>query len=268
MSTNQIITDLNDILFQYKNREYGAFVLRQKYSKFLSYATLIAIAFFVLTLSAPVLYTLLAPKPKIQASKKLAVSLSDLGTPESIDKKKEVIEEVKAPPLKSTVKFLPPVIKPDDQVIDQYIPTTEELNKADPGKSTQVGDPTGVDYSLMEVKEEEKVVEEKEKVEIFSYVEEMPTPPGGYDAFYSYVGQNIQYPEIAKRAGVEGKIFLSFVVSKSGSISDVQVVKGIGAGCDEEAVRVIRGMQAWNPGKQNGRPVTVRVSVPIIFKLQ
>jgi protein TonB len=115
----------------------------------------------------------------------------------------------------------------------------------------------------------EKIVEEKdEKPEVFTYVEEMPSFPGGQDEFLTYVASHIQYPEIAKRAGVEGKIFVSFVVGKDGKVSDVEVVKGIGAGCDEEAVRVIRGMPKWNPGKQNGRPVHVKVSVPIIFKLQ
>ena len=100
------------------------------------------------------------------------------------------------------------------------------------------------------------------------YVEEMPTFPGGEDAFYYYVGKQIQYPEIAKRNGVEGRVYIQFVVRTDGKITDVTVAKGIGAGCDEEAVRVVRSMPKWKPGTQNGHPVNIRISIPIDYKLQ
>jgi protein TonB len=96
----------------------------------------------------------------------------------------------------------------------------------------------------------------------------MPTFPGGDEALYSFVGKQIVYPEIAKRAGVEGKLYIQFVVRTDGKVSDVTVQKGIGAGCDEEAVRVVRSMPNWKPGRQNGHPVNVRISIPIVFKLQ
>lgn len=270
MSNTTPSVDLNDIIFQYKNKEYGAFVLRKLYSKFLSYATIAAIVFFVLAISAPIIISALTPKKVVEKTIKKAVTLQDLGEPESIDKKK--VEEVKVEEVKSartTVAFLPPVIKPDDKVTEEFMPTIEDLKAADPGTKTQQGDPTGVDLSLIEVQEKEQVVEKEEaRPEVFTYVEEMPSFPGGEDALLSYINSNIQYPEIAKRAGVEGKIFVKFVVGKDGRVSDVQIIKGIGAGCDEEAVRVIRSMPHWNPGKQNGRPVHVQVSIPIVFRLQ
>jgi protein TonB len=103
--------------------------------------------------------------------------------------------------------------------------------------------------------------------EIFQVVEEQPAPVGGFDNFLKYISENIQYPQQARQKGIEGKVFVQFVVYNDGSIADVQILKGIGAGCDAEAVRVIANSPKWNPGKQNGKPVNVRMSVPIAFKL-
>ncbi len=110
--------------------------------------------------------------------------------------------------------------------------------------------------------------EPKEEVdEIFSVVEETATPKGGMPAFYKYVGEKMKYPAQARRMGVEGKVFVQFVIGKDGSISDVKIIKGIGAGCDEEAARVMQSAPAWNPGKQRGKPVKQRYTLPIQFKL-
>jgi periplasmic protein TonB len=112
------------------------------------------------------------------------------------------------------------------------------------------------------------VVEEKEDVDqIFLVVEESATPKGGMAAFYKYVGDKMKYPAQARRMGVEGKVFVEFVINRDGSITDVKAIKGIGAGCDEEAVRVVQSAPPWNPGKQRGKPVRQRYVVPIIFKL-
>ncbi len=108
--------------------------------------------------------------------------------------------------------------------------------------------------------------EEKED-EIFLIVENQPEPQGGMEAFYKYVGKNINYPKQARRMGVEGRVFVQFVVDKDGSLNDIKVIKGIGSGCDEEAIRVLKEAPNWKPGKQRGRPVKVRMSIPIFFKL-
>lgn len=113
------------------------------------------------------------------------------------------------------------------------------------------------------------VVEEpKEDVdEIFNIVEETATPKGGMQAFYDYVGKKLKYPAQARRMGTEGKVFVQFVINRDGTISDVVAIKGIGAGCDEEAVRIIQSSPAWAPGKQRGKPVKQRMVLPITFKL-
>jgi len=110
-------------------------------------------------------------------------------------------------------------------------------------------------------------VKEEEVEEIFTIVEEGAEPIGGMESFLKYVSKNLKYPAQARRMGVEGKVFVQFVVEKDGSITDIKVVKGIGAGCDEEAIRVLENAPKWKPGKQRGRPVKQRIVLPIVFKL-
>jgi len=110
--------------------------------------------------------------------------------------------------------------------------------------------------------------EEEQADEIHQFVQEMPSPVGGLSTFYKYLSKNIKYPSQARRIGMEGRVFLSFVVEKDGSLTDVSVMKGIGAGCDEESVRVLENAPKWNPGKQRGNPVRVRYAFPVVFKLQ
>lgn len=112
------------------------------------------------------------------------------------------------------------------------------------------------------------VEQPKEDVdEIFMVVEEAATPVGGMQAFYEYVGKKLKYPAQARRMNIEGKVFVEFVVNRDGSIQDVKAIKGIGAGCDEEAVRVIQSAPAWKPGKQRGKAVRQRMVLPITFRL-
>lgn len=110
-------------------------------------------------------------------------------------------------------------------------------------------------------------VEEEVADEIFTIVEDQPSPKGGLSAFYEYIGKKLKYPAQARRMGIEGKVYVEFVVDKDGSITDVRAMKGIGAGCDQEAIRVIKSSPKWKPGKQRGRPVKVRMILPITFKL-
>lgn len=132
----------------------------------------------------------------------------------------------------------------------------------------------------VEVKEEKAVVKpikidapppppqvEEQEDEIFLVVEESAQPQGGFPEFYKYVGKNIQYPKQARRMGVEGKVIVQFVVGKDGALTDIKVLKGIGSGCDEEAIRVIKESPKWSPGKQRGRAVKQKMTVPIAFKL-
>ncbi|MEQ8240820.1 MAG: energy transducer TonB, partial [Cyclobacteriaceae bacterium] len=111
-------------------------------------------------------------------------------------------------------------------------------------------------------------MEEESAEEIFQIVEDKPEPVGGIGSFYAYVAETLVYPTVAKRLGVSGVVYVRFVVEKDGDITDAKVIKGIGAGCDEEAVKVINDAPNWIPGRQRGRPVRVYMTVPIRFILR
>ena len=110
--------------------------------------------------------------------------------------------------------------------------------------------------------------EEEVPDEIFTIVENQPEPVGGMKAFYEYIADNLKYPPAARRNSIEGRVYLEFVVEKDGSLTDVKILKGIGGGCDEEAMRIIQNAPKWTPGKQRGRPVRVKMVIPIYFKLE
>ncbi len=112
--------------------------------------------------------------------------------------------------------------------------------------------------------EEEEIVE----AEIFKVVEEMPEFPGGPAKMMEFIQTNIKYPMMARESDIQGRVFVNFVVEPDGSITNVTVMRGIGGGCDEEALRVVQSMPKWKPGKQRGSAVRVNYTVPIIFKLQ
>ena len=119
------------------------------------------------------------------------------------------------------------------------------------------------EYVPVEVEEED--VQEQE---IFQIVEEMPAYPGGDQKLMEYVAKNIKYPQIARETGIQGRVFVGFVVEPDGSVSNVKVLRGIGGGCDEEAMRVVKNMPKWKPGKQRGKAVRVSYMLPVNFKLQ
>jgi periplasmic protein TonB len=176
-----------------------------------------------------------------------------------ITKSTNVFEEIPEVPPTDQPPPPPPQVQqpqivevPDEEEIEDEIQVNFDIN------------------NTQETKVEEVVVvdEPKEEVEeIFTIVEEPASPKGGMPAFYKYVGEKIKYPAQARRMAIEGRVFVEFVIGKDGAISDVKAVKGIGAGCDEEAVRIIQSAPAWTPGKQRGKPVKQRMVLPITFKL-
>ena len=127
-------------------------------------------------------------------------------------------------------------------------------------------DPTEVKETAKATNEIEVKTPEIKKV--YTVVEEQPVFPGGQSKMYEFMGENMKYPEAASRANVSGRVFLSFVVSETGEIGDIQVLKGLGFGCDEEAIRVLKAFPRWIPAKQDGKPVSVKYNLPINFQLE
>lgn len=126
-----------------------------------------------------------------------------------------------------------------------------------------------VEITEEEVIEEIDFEEPEEEVAdvIFTILEENAAPKGGISAFYKFVKKKMKYPPQARRMGVEGRVFVEFVVNEDGSLVDVKAIKGIGAGCDEEAVRVVKSHPNWNPGKQRGVPARQRMVIALVFRL-
>ncbi len=150
--------------------------------------------------------------------------------------------------------------------------TTTELNIVE--NEVEVEDDIIIDVEAdqdTEVEEWTPVVMEEEEVQeekIFIVVEDQPSFPGGEKARMKYLANNIEYPQLARESGIQGTVYVTFVVEKDGSVTDVRVLRGIGGGCDEEAIEVVKNMPKWKPGKQRGKPVRVQFNMPIRFTLQ
>lgn len=164
--------------------------------------------------------------------------------------------------VKQTVQIPPAVVKAPPVIIAK--PDEEELeNDIKDVIDTEYGEGMSVEEMIYSAPLPEEEVDTPE-----SYVEQMPEPVGGMGAFYKHLADNINYPKQAIRAGIEGKVFVKFVVEKDGTLSNIEVVRGIGAGCDEEAVKAINSAPKWKPGRQGGRTMRVTMIVPVNFKFQ
>ena len=166
------------------------------------------------------------------------------------------IPQTQQPPPPPPKKVQPEIIEvPDEEEIEEEIEIDLDIEM--------------VEETVIEEVVFEEVMEEEEVDEIFTIVEERPEPIGGLGAFYKYLGQNIKYPAQARRMGISGRAFLQFVVEKDGTLTDIQVIKGVGAGIDEEVVRALKECPIkWKVGKQRGNPVRTSFVLPFKFDLQ
>ena len=249
-----------DLVFEGKNQTYGAYVLRKFRDKRHRVAVIGTFAFFILAFSIPTLLAIIAPKGRSHMT-----DVNQLTNIELEQNKKEPPKLEKPPEeIKASIKFTPPVIAPDDQVKeemksqDQLSESTAAISIADVNGSN-----TGVDIAEVT----KKVVSEDDEKPLL-VVEQNPEFQGGYDAMLKFLKDKMQYPTLAQESGIQGTVFVQFVVSKTGKISNVKILRGIGGGCDEEAVRVVKEMPNWIPGRQNGQAVPVMFQIPVKFQLQ
>ena len=266
-----------DLVFEGKNKEYGAYVLRKETGKrnvkaliwvLIGIAAIFALAYANLaiqnamksnaTIDTDVELSKLAQKKEAKVERKEEVKKVEL--------EQKVVEKVK-----SSVKFTAPEIKKDDEVKpEDELKSQDDLSKT----NTAIGvyNVEGNDEAEGEVlKAKEVVVDEKPKEEetkVFDVVEQMPQFPGGPQALFEYLSKNIKYPVVAEENGIQGRVIVTFVVERDGSITDVKVAKSVDPSLDKEAMRVVKSMPNWIPGKQNGSAVRVKYTVPVTFKLQ
>lgn len=257
-----------DVVFAKKNKNYGAYELRQSNAANTTKSLFIASAIFVLLFLAPKIYALIAgilPEPKQEKQVEILMT-----TPPPINPEVKTPPPVEPPPPKvDQVKFPPPVVKPDNEVRDEEPPKAEDLKKADPGQKTIEGDPNADIVQIAPVGEGPKqaVVVEDNTVYNFMSMESPPQYPGGMDKFYKFIGDNLKYPAMAADNNIQGKVIVSFTIEKDGSLTEPKVERKLGYGLDEEALRVLKLTKRWNPGMQNGKPVRVKYNIPIVFNL-
>ena len=271
-----ISRDWTEMVFEGRNKEYGAYRLRKNAGKRNLYS-LITIFIAALAIWGGIsLVKFVESRTKSVAQTSVAV-LSALNQPKKkaevkqqkkvkLEQPEKVVERVK-----SSVKFTAPVIKKDNEVKpEDELKTQDELMNT----KTAIGalDVKGNDDAngeVLKIKEAVAQPEPKPEVEkVFDVVEQMPSFPGGPSALMEWLSNNVKYPVVAQENGVQGRVVVSFVVERDGSITDVKVVRGVDPSLDKEASRVVRAMPRWIPGKQNGSAVRVKYNVPVAFRLQ
>jgi protein TonB len=254
----------NDIVFEGRNQEYGAYAIRRKYNW--TVTIVLGCMIGVLVAGMGIKFLLGLKGTEVEKEQILDMTAIDLTPPPADKNEPPPPPPPPPPPVLETVKFVPPVIK-DDAVETDPPPPQDKLVETNVSTITQEGDGDAV--VVPSDGKGDGVIEEK-VVEPFLIVEEMPEFPGGPAAMMKFVQNNIQYPQMARDAGLQGKCFVSFVVSPTGDIIDVKVLKGVPgcSECDKEAVRVVKSMPKWKPGKQTGRTVPVRANMPISYALK
>jgi len=246
----------DDLVFDHRNKSYGAYVIRQSYTTNMLIGFLIAIFIIGSAIAGPYISSLFKTKKEVVLKKNVEMNIENI---EPIKEKEEIIK-VEEPKM-DMVKFTVPIITTDEDVENV---TQDDLMASNPGNITQEGN---VDFTGIQGDGDETTGESNTD-EVFTVVEQMPEFPGGEAAMNEFLDKNLQYPSMAKEQGIQGKVWIGFIVDKFGNVSNVEVLRGIGGGCDEEAARVVGIMPRWVPGKQSGRPVIVKFRFPINFTLR
>lgn len=261
---NYLKWDILDIIFEGRNKDYGAYELRKKYPEAITRATLGVILSLTLLLAAPYIYNKWI-KGADEVVVKTRKGPTSLEPPPSIDKTKPPPPPPVLPPQVKIEKFTPPVVVPDKEMNEKdEMPPMDSLDKSQIGKFDQQGD-TSSTYAPPD--DNTGPTEDKKEDLPLTFVEVSPEYPGGEDALYKYLSDNIKYPPVAKDAGITGRVQVQFIVERDGSISGVTILRGLEGGCSEEAMRVVRNMPRWKPGSNNGVAQRVYFTLPIVFQI-
>lgn len=260
-----------DLIFEDRNRDFGAYFLRRVYEKHIFTAVVASVLGFVSVLAGPVLYKkFFAEKEVVKEHHVVEVVLEDIPSiapPEDLPPPPPEIK-IEAPKV-SKVKFLPPKVTPDEEIkVEEVPPTTEELEESNPGDETQEGTTSLNELEDVDVEEQQIVETKPEDNKIYTWVEQSASFEGGKPKLQKFLMNNLKYPDEALKAQKSDFVVLKFVISKDGSITNIRVVKSAGYGMDEEAVRVIQAMPRWTPARQNGSPVRQEKSIKIPFVLK
>jgi periplasmic protein TonB len=259
-----------NLVFANRNQAYGAYQLRKQNSHNTNKALVIALTLFIVIIASPTIANIIRGFIPAADPKTVNVDNIILPPPPSIAKVTPPPPIHEAPrPHNDMVRFPPPIVRPDQEV-HETPPTDKDLDKVDVGPKTIKGDPSEpitIDETVGTAEKRSAVIEEDVSVHNLGAIEIEPMPVGGMDKFYTFLNTKIKYPNPAKEAGTQGRVILTFVVEKDGSLTNITAVRDPGNGLGEEAIRVLKLAPHWKPGVQNGRNVRVQFTIPVNFSL-
>ena len=270
-----------DLVFEGKNKEFGAYELRKGSDSRHNKAMIVVVIFLALVFLIPLLINTVLPKAEERPedlTEQALVSL-DNATDEPEEEPEEELERYEEPEpevlpeeVLNTVKVTELAIVEDDKVkAEDEIKTQDELAETTTAFGQSDFDQGTDDRNVVREHKDEIVVEEKKEVEenkVFTAVEQMPQFPGGDAELMKYISKNLKYPPVAMENNIQGRVVVQFVVTKTGKIGEVKVARGKDPDLDKEAVRVVKSLPDFIPGKMNGQTVNVWYTLPITFKLQ
>ncbi len=249
----------NEIVFANRNHLYGAYALRQNYEKLVAKAFILTSTAFIILFFIPVIIKWLNPTEVISTNNNDEVW--EL-TQDVFKKPEEIAAPTKTPPPASAALRSPIPVINDEVINEEPLPLNQNSN-TNVSVNNNISDSIFIDDYVPGSNINADTI-----THTITDVQEIPAFPGGISAMMNYLIANIHYPYNAKESNIHGTVYISFVIDKEGSLTDVNVMRGIGGGCDEEALRVVKSMPAWTPGKQNGRSVMVRLILPVQFTLR
>ena len=263
MKNKEHIESFDEIVFEKRNKDYGAYFLRSIYKKHMTFAVTVSSLALLLFMSVPL----------VKAYYDQGNARNKVRETSVVSKLEKIRRDEDAPPpppppppppeaVEQKAAFKAPIVTTDTTEATSDLPDQDELSKTAP-----VAPPKEVVIDEGP-KEEVKVIQQVEDVTEYVSVEEMPEFPGGEAELQKYIATNIKYPQIAKESGIQGTVYVKFVVNEQGVVFKADILRGIGGGCDEEAIRIIKSLPKWTSGKQNGKAVKVTFTVPIRFILQ
>lgn len=264
-------TDFDNLVFEQRNKAYGAYELRRKYNDRILISLLIGVAVVGFIVALPYISKFIAGLSPQEEEVSVPIDWSQMAPP-PMTEEEEIIpppppEDV-APPQEQAASVEFKTLEMTDQPVQQ-LTTPEDLNAANPGSENNAG--TGGDLFTMNSSGDGgqgKIIDEPKKQEVFTSVEVMPEFVGGEPAMRKFIQDHVVYPERAKQMNLEGKVYVRFMVDEFGNISNISVLRGPGQGLDDAAVAVVKKMPRWKPGKQGGRAVKVWFTLPVDFTLQ
>lgn len=254
-----------ELIFQGKNKEYGAYKMRSESDRRHNTAMIIVAVVAVVAFSLPKLIEMVKPKQREVITEVTTLSKLDKAEVKNDVKKAAPVEP--PPALKSSIRFTAPVIKKDEEVKDEeQMKSQEELTNTKVAIS--VADVKGVENGKIDIADVKQAVTQEVEEKVYTVIEQMPVFPGGEQELLNYINKNIKYPVIAQENGIQGKVILRFVVSKTGVVDKVEVIRSLDPACDKEAIRVVKSLPKFIPGKQNGMNVAVWYTLPVTYKLE